>query len=170
MCAANGGLSRSTHGSCVYLGRRVELQRRQRRTWKALHNKHCSRTTYGATYSSLAAAENACSRTNKCGGVYDSSCNMRGSFKLCVANRKLGVSSSKRHSCVYSCTGHKCPSGRIHIPAKHMRQVPDRNRKDYQSCHSGHGHGQKYPYKLTKRLKATLYGCANRDRLDKRHN
>ena len=52
----------------------------------------------GSSYSSLAAASNACAHNHACSGVYDNHCTGNGPYKLCVAGVGFASSSS---SCVY---------------------------------------------------------------------
>ena len=66
--------------------------------WTKQSLKHCSGSTVGSAYSSLSAAEAACSTNSKCSGVYASSCASSGSFYQCDSN-SLQTSS---FSCVYT--------------------------------------------------------------------
>ena len=69
-------------------------------TYTKQSRKHCAHHTTGSSYASLSAAQAVCTAFNLggCSGVYDSGCNGRGSYKLCVTGYTYSTSSS---SCVY---------------------------------------------------------------------
>merc|ERR1719367_2437229 len=62
--------------------------------------KHCNQDKYG-TFSTLSAAQSACSADSNCKGVYDPGCNDQGSFFLCPMSATYSASSA---SCVYEKT------------------------------------------------------------------
>ena len=69
--------------------------------WSKNAGKFCdSNCQVGSVYSSLAAAQEACSQNSMCSGVYDGECDNMGDFDLC----KLGcaLSTSRTGSCVYT--------------------------------------------------------------------
>ena len=63
--------------------------------------KHCSGKTTGSSYSSLSAAETACTSSQACSGVYDAACDGQAPYYMCKAGVTLSTSSS---SCVYTKT------------------------------------------------------------------
>ena len=71
-------------------------------TWVKQSLKHCSNFGFdGNKYSSLSAAQAACSTNSQCSGVYDSRCDNSGSFYQCDST-SLQTSST---SCVYTKSG-----------------------------------------------------------------
>ena len=62
------------------------------------NSKHCEYNAYGY-YSTLSLAQSACDLDSNCGGVYDSSCDNSGLFKLCPESASLEASTAG--SCVY---------------------------------------------------------------------
>ena len=88
-----------TCGTCPVDGatKGIYLCRQQGISFAKHPLKHCSGNTVGGTYSSLSTAKAACESNSKCTGVYDSSCDNSGSFKLCNS-AALKTSSS---SCVF---------------------------------------------------------------------
>merc|ERR1712176_1377167 len=68
--------------------------------WIKATKQHCSGSTHGTTFSSLSEAEKFCLQQGptRCSGVYDSSCDGKGSYYACLVKP---FSSSSMGSCVY---------------------------------------------------------------------
>ena len=70
-------------------------------TWTKITRKHCANTKHGTSFSTLTAAQAFCLRQgpSACSGVYDGSCDGKGSFYAC----KVGAfDSSSIGSCIYT--------------------------------------------------------------------
>jgi len=70
--------------------------------WIKVEKKHCSGNSFSKTYPDLQTAQTACEQLGSkwCAGVYDSGCDNKGSFKLCMSGKAL--ENSKFSSCVYT--------------------------------------------------------------------
>merc|ERR1711981_6179 len=81
-------------GSCVH----------KAKTWHKVEKHHCSRNTVGGSFKTAADAQKYCAAqgSSKCSGVYDDSCDNKGTFYACNLKPHL---SSGIGSCVHKLAG-----------------------------------------------------------------
>ena len=70
-------------------------------TWTKIRSKHCANTKHVSSFSTLTAAQAFCLQQgpSACSGVYDDSCDGKGSFYACKAGN---FDTSSIGSCIYT--------------------------------------------------------------------